>query len=43
MEKKVVRYVKNRTATIDGGYDHTILAVKYARFEDAGRIVDYLV
>ena len=30
MKKKVVRYVKDRTGTVDGGYDYTILAVKRA-------------
>ena len=43
MKEKIVRYVKNRTATIDAGYDHTILAVKHARFGGAGWAADHTV
>ena len=41
MKEKVVRYVQDRTWTVDGGYDCTIPAVKHAWFGDAGGDVDH--
>ena len=43
MKEKIVRYVLDRTGTVDHGYDCTILAVKHARFGDAGWDADHTV